>query len=138
MIKIQNYLSLDDEQMFDINAYKVLHSYCGLKKYRFRFPPVDSAALKDNTSLKNSFLNYFPIVKRDLHPVLRYFISGKVVHGRVSTNIRKRDRSDRTPEVELNVQAVGDHDSDDDDEEREDEQTARRISRERVHRDQHT
>ncbi len=119
MIKLQSFLNLDDEQLFDINAYKVLHSYCGMKKYRFRFPLVDSAALKDNTSLKNAFLTYFPIVKRDLRPVLRDFSSGKVVHGRVSTNIRKRDRSDRTLEVELNVQAVGHHDSDDDDEENE-------------------
>ena len=117
MIKIQRFLSLDDEQMFDINAYKVLHSYCGMKKYRFHFPPVDSATLKDNTSLKTAFLTYFPKVKHDLHPVLRDFSSGKVVHGSVSTNIRKRDRADRTPKVALNVQAVGNRDSDDDDEE---------------------
>ena len=117
MIKLQEYLRLDDEQMFDLNAYKVLSEYCGMKKYPFRFP--DHKNIGDIFHLRTPFLTYFPQVKQDLLPVLREFSSGNVVKGHASTNIRKRDRSNITSTDGLTFKSPANSDSDESTEENE-------------------
>lgn len=80
MIKLQQYIQCTDKQLFDLNAYMVLHDYSIMKKYHFKWPDSECT---DKNGLKTAFLKYYPKVKSDIEPVLQEFSSVNVVKGHV-------------------------------------------------------